>query len=495
VVRPQTGVGSSADGDGRDDVTCVGIWDAQVNRNPVELEGLFDDSGLPMAGVRNFCADGAGPVVAQAAYVGAHGQPAGGAYRSVALGISSQGRPANRAAFERTVTRRATRYTPTMPNPKNENDALEKVLRGGPRACLDAAMWLRPRIQNGTAPSLPPVESAIEANRARLRALHGLNALVVGDFPAWHALVDGVADRDERGALIREAAARGAFAPSLSTLAQALLADADPENVVVGLALCGRWLHDGLGATADLFERVCAALPDRRRVKTGGSASVGAAAEGAMLRAAAGPGAPLLVPHWQAAAAGTDAARRTLAARCLTRRALAASDVSALSGLVLHANAAVRRAAIDTFTTGDPVVARQQLVLAARAPFLARAVLADALAAGMEPGFPAATEVLEARNRLFADDVEVRRAAVGRIAALSSDMVDVRIAAPHLGLVLFDPDAAVRNEAAMAVYWLCDLQGPVHLVRSLRLLLEHARPSFDGEAGACLDSASKRISG
>lgn len=199
---------------------------------------------------------------------------------------------------------------------------------------------------------------------------------------------------------------------------------------------------------------------------------------------------PLLTPRLSERAA----ADRALVARFLTLHAMESKDVAAWSALLTHRDAAVRKAAVRLVSTRDPVRAGQYLVLAKRAEPTIRHIVADAVADGMEPGFATSEEVLAARANLFASDPEVRLAAIHAFPRWTSDMVDLRAAAPHLGFALFDADRRVREAATTAVYRLVDMQAPVFVVGALRWLLPSAMKEWEGEPAANLRSALRSLS-
>ncbi len=371
-----------------------------------------------------------------------------------------------------------------------DDQALDKILRGGPRSRGAGAEHLRDRVRAGAALALPPVDDAVEANRWILRTLHGLQALHAGDDARFAAILAGAPPGDRRPLLFD--VANGGFCPAgMFDVARALVVDPDPQEALLGYYLLARWLCDGREPFDEIFDLVWAGRADRRKT-TGAFKTLAAQCDGAILSACRGAGADRLVERLTPRLADRDAATRSLAARFLTLRALEVEDVGALS-LVLHRDATVRKAAVATVSTRDPVVARWTLALVADADLPTRLAVADAIGAGMEPGFPTADAVLAARASLFDPDPDTRLAAVRAFPGWSMDLVDLRAAAPHLGLALFDPDARVREEATFAVYGLCDLQGPVTVVRALAPLLERALPTWDGEPAARLRSALRAV--
>ncbi len=372
-----------------------------------------------------------------------------------------------------------------------DDQALDKVLRGGARSRGDGAEHLRRRVREGAVLALPPVDDAVEDNRWILRALHGLAALHRGDDARFTAVLAG-APSDHRRALLLDVANGGFFPPGSLDAARALLADADPQQVFLGYYLLARWLRDGREPFEELLGLVWDGRVDRRKT-TGAYRTIGAQCEAAILLAAGGDGSARLAELLTPRLADREAATRTLAARFLTRQSLATGDAAALGTLLCHANATVRKAAADTVSTRDPVVARRTLLLAVDGDLPTRHAVADAIAAGMEPGVEAPDEVNTARAALFAADPGARLAAIHRFPAWSTDLVDLRTAAPHLGLALSDPDPRVREEATLAVYALGDAQGPVHVVQALRPLVERALPAWDGEAAARLRSALRAL--
>lgn len=373
----------------------------------------------------------------------------------------------------------------------NIEKAVENLIRGGPRASRNAWEYVERALRSGEKIDLPEPEDVRPENRILVLHLHFVQWCEERDWDALDRAWKSATNLEKRYALGAYHYAPHYEPKPLFDHARSCLDSDDPELMGPAYLLLGSWLKKGREPFEEILGALLDGLSKKGRSKYYGY-SLATECRHQILLASTGAAADRLVAFFTPRLEAKKAADRKMAAAFFAARARDLKDTPGLERLLLHPNKTVRNTVSWYMEPGCVVAAKNNLLMATEMAPKAREAVADAVARRMERKLvkDASQELLRARSHLFDTDPTVRKEALTGLARLASlDRQDIRAAAPHIALALFDQDEGVREEAASTVSYLCDRHGSTRIVQSLEHLIKRARSSFRGKSRKYLDVA------